>query len=138
MASDFDDTLKVSAAAMSAQSVRLRTIAENLANANTAALTPGGDPYRRKLVTFRNELDRASGEHLVKVNRIVRDTTPFETHYAPGAPGADANGYIRMPNVNPLIELGDLREAQQSYQANVDVISVAKSMLSRAVDLLKP
>lgn len=138
MASDFDDTLKVSAAAMTAQSVRLRTIAENLANANTAALSPGGDPYRRKVVTFRNELDRASGEHLVKVNKIVRDTTPFETHYAPGSPGADANGYVRMPNVNPLIELGDLREAQQSYQANVDVISVAKTMLSRAVDLLKP
>ena len=114
MASDFDDTLKVSAAAMSAQSVRLRTIAENLANANTAALTPGGDPYRRKVVTFRNELDRASGNHLLKVDKIVRDTTPFETHYAPGSPGADANGYIRMPNVNPLIELGDLREAQQS------------------------
>lgn len=138
MASDFDDTLKVSAAAMTAQSVRLRTIAENLANANTAALSPGGDPYRRKVVTFRNELDRSSGEHLVKVNKIVRDTTPFETHYAPGSPGADANGYVRMPNVNPLIELGDLREAQQSYQANVDVISVAKTMLSRAVDLLKP
>lgn len=138
MASDFDDTLKVSAAAMSAQSVRLRTIAENLANANTAALTPGGDPYRRKVVTFRNELDRASGNHLLKVDKIVRDTTPFETHYAPGSPGADANGYIRMPNVNPLIELGDLREAQQSYQANVDVISVAKTMLSHAVDLLKP
>ena len=138
MASDFDDTLKVSAAAMTAQSVRLRTIAENLANANTAALSPGGDPYRRKVVTFRNELDRASGEQLVKVNKIVRDTTPFETHYAPGSPGADANGYVRMPNVNPLIELGDLREAQQSYQANVDVISVAKTMLSRAVDLLKP
>lgn len=138
MASDFDDTLKVSAAAMTAQSVRLRTIAENLANANTAALSPGGDPYRRKVVTFRNELDRSSGEHLLKVNKVVRDTTPFETHYAPGSPGADANGYVRMPNVNPLIELGDLREAQQSYQANVDVISVAKTMLSRAVDLLKP
>ena len=123
---------------MSAQSVRLRTLAENLANANTAALTPGGDPYRRKVVTFRNELDRASGNHLLKVDKIVRDTTPFETHYAPGSPGADANGYIRMPNVNPLIELGDLREAQQSYQANVDVISVAKTMLSHAVDLLKP
>jgi flagellar basal-body rod protein FlgC len=138
MAGDFDDTLKVSAAAMTAQSVRLRTIAENLANANTSALTPGGDPYRRKVVTFRNELDRASGDRLVRVDKIVHDTTPFETHYAPGSPGADANGYIKTPNVNPLIELGDLREAQQSYQANVDVISVAKSMLSRAVDLLKP
>ena len=89
-------------------------------------------------MTFRNELDRTSGDHFVKVDKIVRDTTPFETHYAPGSPGADAHGYIRMPNVNPLIELGDLREAQQSYQANVDVISVAKTMLSHAVDLLKP
>ena len=137
MPSDFDDALKVSASAMSAQSVRLRTIAENLANANTSALTPGGDPYRRKIVTFRNELDRATGEELVKVGPITRDSTPFETHYQPGAPGADANGYVKTPNVNTLIELGDLREAQQSYQANVDVISAAKSMLSQALTLLK-
>ena len=133
----FDETIKVSASALSAQSVRLRTIAENLANANSVANTPGGDPYRRKVVTFRNELDRHTGDDLVKVAHITQDSTPFETHYDPGNPAADAKGYVRMPNVNSMIELGDLREAQQSYQASVDVIDAAKKMLSNALDLLK-
>jgi flagellar basal-body rod protein FlgC len=134
---DFDDSLKISASALTAQSVRLRTIAENLANANSQSATPGGDPYRRKVVTFKNELDRATGLQLVSVDHIAQDASPFENKYDPGNPNADASGYIRMPNVNPLIELGDLREAQESYQANLDVIEVSKSMLSRTVDLLK-
>jgi len=137
MPSEFDDALQVSASAMAAQSVRLRTIAENLANANTGALTPGGDPYRRKVVTFRNELDRATGEELVKVGQITRDSTPFETHYSPGSPGADANGYVRMPNVNPLIETMDLREAQRSYEANLNVVTATRRMLQQTLNILR-
>lgn len=133
----FDDLMKISASGMSAQGQRLRTISENLANAESTASTPGGDPYRRKLVTFRDALDRASGDHLVRVNSVVEDASPFELKYNPGHPAADAQGYVAYPNVNPLVELNDLREAQRSYEANVDVIDVAKSMLSRAIDLLK-
>jgi flagellar basal-body rod protein FlgC len=134
---DFEDSLKISASALRAQSVRLRTIAENLANANTTAKDSSGDPYRRKVVTFRNVLDQSIGAHVVQVGHIALDGTPFETRYNPGNPAADASGYVKMPNVNSLVELGDMREAQQSYQASVDVITVAKNMLGQALGLLK-
>lgn len=134
---DFDDTLKVSAAAMSAQTTRLRVIAENLANAGSTANSPGADPYRRKIVTFRNELDKATGDKLVKVDKVLPDASNFEMKFIPGHPAADANGYVRFPNVNPMIEMADLKDANRSYQANVDVIDVAKSMLSRAIGLLQ-
>jgi flagellar basal-body rod protein FlgC len=133
----FDDTIKISLAAMSAQATRIRTVAENIGNAGSTANTPGGDPYRRKVVTFRNVLDRETGNNLVHVGTIARDASPFETKYQPGHPAADAAGYIRVSNVNPFIELNDLREAQRSYQANVDVIDVSKTMLSRAIDMLR-
>jgi flagellar basal-body rod protein FlgC len=135
--STFDDTLKTASSAMAAQTLRLRTISENIANANSTANSPGADPYRRKLVTFKNVLDRETGADTVKVDRIVPDAAPFEMKFMPGHPAADANGYVRMPNVNPLIEMGDLREAQRSYQANVDVIDATNTMISRAVDLLR-
>jgi flagellar basal-body rod protein FlgC len=133
----FDDAMKVSASAMAAQGTRLRTIAENLANASSTAETPGGTPYRRKLVTFQDQLDKASGVHMVKIGRFLPDQTPFTVRYSPGHPAADAQGYVRFPNVNSVVELNDLREAQRSYEANVDVIDVAKTMLSRTIDLLK-
>jgi flagellar basal-body rod protein FlgC len=135
--SAFDDALKTAASAMTAQTLRLRTISENIANANSTAETAGADPYRRKLVTFKNMLDRETGASVVKVDKIVPDAAPFETKYLPGHPAADANGYVRMPNVNPLIEMGDLREAQRSYQANVDVIDATNTMISRAIDMLR-
>ncbi len=135
---DFDETLKVSAAAMTAQTTRLRIIAENLANAGSTANTPGADPYRRKIVTFRNVLDQQTGGKLVKVDRVLPDATPFELKYVPGHPAADASGYVRFPNVNSMIEMADLKDANRSYQADVDVIDVAKSMLSRAIGLLQP
>jgi flagellar basal-body rod protein FlgC len=134
---DFDDTLKISAAAMTAQSTRLRIIAENLANAGSTANAPGIDPYRRKIVTFRNELDKATGSNLVKVNKVLPDASNFEMKYVPGHPAADANGYVRFPNVNSMIEMADLKDANRSYQANVDVIDVAKTMLSKAIGLLQ-
>ena len=134
---NFDDTLKISAAAMTAQTTRLRIIAENLANSDSLANTPGADPYRRKIVTFRNALDKATGDNLVKVGQVLPDASPFEVKYMPGHPAADANGYVRAPNVNSMIEMADLKDANRSYQANVDVIDVAKSMLSRAIGLLQ-
>jgi len=133
----FDDTMKVSASAMAAQGVRLRTIAENIANANSTASSPGADPYRRKLVTFHDVLDRSSGNHLVQIGGVVSDSSPFQLKYNPGHPAADANGYVSYPNVNSVVELSDLREAQRSYDANVDIIDIAKTMLSRTIDLLK-
>ncbi|HVJ50907.1 MAG TPA: flagellar basal body rod protein FlgC [Aliidongia sp.] len=134
---DFDETLKVSTAGMSAQTTRLRTIAENLANADSTALTPGADPYRRKLVTFRNVLDETTGNKLVKANKVVEDASPFEMKYMPGHPAADGNGYVRFPNVNTMIEMADMKDAQRAYTANVDVIDNAKTMLSRAISLLQ-
>jgi len=135
--SNFDDALKTSASAMTAQTLRLRTISENIANANSTAESPGADPYRRKLVTFKNMLDRETGASVVKVDHIVPDAAPFELKYMPGHPAADGNGYVRMPNVNPLVEMGDLREAQRSYQANVDVIDATNTMISRTIDMLR-
>jgi flagellar basal-body rod protein FlgC len=133
----FDDAMRISASGMTAQGTRLRTIAENLANADSTGQAPGQDPYRRKVVTFHDALDNASGDNLVSVSKIDGDPSPFETRYNPGHPAADANGYVSYPNVNPLIEINDLREAQRSYEANVDVIDAAKTMLSRTIDLLK-
>jgi flagellar basal-body rod protein FlgC len=133
----FDDTIKIASSGMTAQATRLRTIAENLANANSTGKTPGGDPYRRKLVTFKDQLDRATGSHLVGVSGFVQDQAPFELRYNPGHPAADANGFVKYPNVSSVVELNDLREAQRSYDANVDIIDASKTMLSRAIDLLK-
>jgi flagellar basal-body rod protein FlgC len=134
---EFDDAMKVSAAAMTAQTTRLRVIAENMANADSTATSPGADPYRRKIVTFKNELDRATGDKLVKVAQVLPDATPFEVKYIPGHPAADTNGNVRFPNVNSMIEMADLKDANRAYQANVDVIDVAKTMVSRAIALLQ-
>jgi len=132
-----DDAIRISAAGMAAQGIRLRTISENLANAESTGQTAGSNPYQRKLVTFHNELDAASGDHLVKIGKISADPSPFELRYNPGHPAADASGYVKYPNVNSIIEINDLKEAQRSYDANVDVIDAAKTMLSRTIDLLK-
>lgn len=134
---DFDDTLKIAASAMTAQTTRLRVIAENLANSGSTANSPDADPYRRKIVTFRNLLDETTGGRMVKIDRVLPDASPFELKYVPGHPAADANGYVRFPNVNSVIEMADMKDANRSYQANVEVIDIAKSMLSRAIGLLQ-
>jgi flagellar basal-body rod protein FlgC len=134
---DLMKSIYLSASGMTAESERIKVIAENLANANSTASAPGGDPYRRKLITFQNHLDRALGVEKVTVGRITNDPSDFELRYDPGHPAADANGYVKLPNVNSLIEMSDLREAQRSYEANLSAIDAAKSMLSRTVDLLK-
>ncbi|HZD25461.1 MAG TPA: flagellar basal body rod protein FlgC [Alphaproteobacteria bacterium] len=134
---DFSKTLRISAAGMRAQSVRMRVVAENLANADSLPLSPGEDPYRRKLVGFRNVLDHQLGVETVQISRFDVDRTPFTKRFDPGHPGADADGYVKVPNVNSVIEMMDLREAQRSYAANINVIEAAKRMLMRTVDMLK-
>jgi len=131
-------TLTTSAFGMRAQGERTRVISENIANANTAANTPGGEPYSRKVITFKNELDRTYGQKLVKVEDITDDKRgEFPLKYMPDHPGADENGYVKMPNVNMLIEINDMREAQRSYEANLGMIEQTRSMMSRTIDLLR-
>jgi flagellar basal-body rod protein FlgC len=134
---DFSTSLIVAASGMRAQSDRMRTIAENIANANSGATTPGGDPYRRKIPTMHSEFDRELNATLVTSGKPVADGSDFTVKYDPGNPNADAKGYIKMPNVNSLIEMMDMREAQRSYEADLTVMDATKSMLSRTVDLLK-
>ena len=133
----FEKSLILSAAGMKAQGERLRIIAENLTNSDSAATTPGGDPYSRKVVTFQNVLDRELNMKLVEVDRVREDKSEFPLKYDPTHPGADENGYVKMPNVNTLIEMMDMREAQRSYEANLNMIEVSKAMLSRTLDLLR-
>ncbi|MBV9859265.1 MAG: flagellar basal body rod protein FlgC [Alphaproteobacteria bacterium] len=133
---DLARSMKIAAAGLDAQATRLKTVSENLANANSTATTPGGLPYRRKAVTFANVLDRALDARLVKVAKVEPVPGDFERHYDPSHPAADKDGYVLEPNVNPLLELMDMREAQRSYQANLNVIDAAKTMISRTIDLL--
>ncbi|MHA1539181.1 MAG: flagellar basal body rod protein FlgC [Alphaproteobacteria bacterium] len=134
---DLDAAKKIAAAGMRAQARRTRIISENLANAESVASTPGGDPYRRKVVVFQNELDQATGAKLVSAQKVVEDQTPFDLKYDPNHPMADAKGYIKKPNVNPLIELMDMREAQRSYEANLNVLKTTRMLTEQTLDLLK-
>ena len=134
---DFTKTILVSAAGLKAQGVRMRVIAENLANASSLPLGPGQDPYRRKLVTFKNELDSQSGVRTVNISGITTDPSEFRKRFDPGHPGANKQGYVAIPNVNAMIEMMDLKEAQRSYEANVSVIEAAKRMLMRTIEMLK-
>ena len=120
-----------------AQSARIQVISENLANATTTARVAGGDPYARKTISFVDELDRASGASVVRIAAVSRDRSPFEIRHDPEHPGADANGYVKMPNVNPLIEMSDMREAHRSYEANLQVIKQARGMIGDLIDLLR-
>ena len=134
---DLLKTLRISAAGMKAQGTRLRVIAENIANANSLAQGPGQDPYRRKIVTFKNELDRNIGVRTVAVDKIKTDKSEFGKQYDPNHPAADADGYVLIPNVNTLIEMMDMKEAQRSYEANLNVIKSSKAMLQGTIDILK-
>ena len=134
---DLFKTFRISGAALKAEGERMRVVAENLANADTISDQPGGDPYRRKLVTFKNALDRVLGTSLVKVNSVVTDKTDFDKRYDPGNPAADPQGFVKTTNVKPIIEMMDMREARRSYEANLNVVEVSKSMLSQTIDMLK-
>ena len=135
--SDLMKSMSISAAGMKAQGTRLRVIAENMANAGSTALTPDGDPYRRKLVSFGVTLDRELGVPLVDVARVTRDSSDFGESYQPGHPAANASGYVKTSNVNALVEMTDMREAERSYQANLKVMLASRGMLQRTIDLLR-
>ena len=134
---EFSKAMSIAASGMLAQNVRLRVISENIANAESVGTTPGSDPYRRKTVSFHNRLDRELGANLVKLDRIGRDKSAFPIRNDPSHPAADADGRVKTPNVNSLIELMDLRQAQRSYQANLRVVDVARTMVSRTIELLR-
>ena len=125
------------ASGMRAEALRARLVAENLANANSTATGPDGQPYQRKLMTFQQAVDQATGAVIVKPGRTVEDTTPFRTIYDPSHPAADANGYVKLPNVSEMVEEGDGREAERSYEANLATLNQARSMFSKTLDILK-
>ena len=130
-------SLRVAGAGLSAQSARLRVVSENLANAQSTGTTPGADPYRRKTITFQNEFDRVAGMDVVKVNAIGVDPSDFEVEQDAGNPAADEKGMVKMPNVNMISEMSDMREANRSYEADLQVIKQSRDLISMTIDLLK-
>jgi flagellar basal-body rod protein FlgC len=134
---DLKASLGVSASGLRAQSLRMRVIAENLANQDSVATTPGGNPYRRRVASFAAQVDKATGATEVKVTGIQNDNSDFTRVYQPGHPAADKEGYVLKPNVNGLVESVDMKAAQRSYEANLNAIEAAKSLTMRTIDLLK-
>jgi flagellar basal-body rod protein FlgC len=130
-------TLKIGGSGLEAQSMRLRTIAENMANAHATGRTPGSDPYTRKVISFESELDEMSGGNVVRVAGIERHRAPYRTEHIPGHPAADAQGYVRMPNVDLVVEAADMREANRSYEANLQAIRQARDMINMTLDMLR-
>lgn len=130
-------SLKVAASGLGAQSERLRVVSENLANAQSTGNFPGADPYQRKTITFSAELDRVSGARMVEISSIANDRTAFPTEFQPGHEAADELGYVKMPNVNVLVEMADMREANRGYEANLQSIKQARDLISMTIDLLR-
>ncbi|MBB5571449.1 MULTISPECIES: flagellar basal body rod protein FlgC [Rhizobium] len=129
--------LKIAGSGLEAQSTRLRVVSENIANARSTGDTPGSDPYRRKTVTFGAELDRANNLTTVGVKKLGEDTSKFIQEYDPDNPAADPKGYVKMPNVNVLVEMADMREANRSYEANLQTIKQSRDLINSTIDLLK-
>jgi flagellar basal-body rod protein FlgC len=134
---DFLKSIAIAASGLKAQSGRMRVISENIANADSTAQTAGGNPYRRKVPTFVSALDRVLDAKLVTLGRIVPDRSDFRSKYEPSNPAADATGYVKYPNVNPMVEMTDMRDAQRSYEANLNIISATRRMIQRTLDILK-
>ena len=135
--SDFSRSMGIATSGLRAQAGRMRVISENIANAQSTAQNAGGDPYRRKVPTFKSELDRSLDARVVGLGRIRPDQSAFPTRYEPGNPAADAAGNVKYPNVNSLVEMTNMKEAQRSYEANLKVIEVSRGMLQRTIDLLR-
>ena len=134
---DFIRSMGIATSGLRAQAGRMRVISENIANADSTASTAGGDPYRRKVLTFSSALDRSLDAKVVKLGQIKQDQSAFRVKYEPSNPAADASGYVKYPNVNPLIEMTDLRDAQRSYEANLNIITATRRMIQRTLDILK-
>ncbi len=134
---DFLKTMSIAASGLRAQAGRMRIISENIANADSVPERPGADPYRRKVPTFNTELDRSLGARVVELGKVATDKSNFRLKYEPGHPAADENGNVKYPNVNSLVEMTDMREAQRSYEANINVIGATRRMIQRTIDILK-
>jgi len=140
MASDVNDFVRsmgIATSALRAQAGRMRVISENIANADSTAPTAGGDPYRRKVPSFSSALDRTLDTKIVTLGRIRPDQSAFRVKYEPSNPAADASGNVKYPNVNPIVEMSDMREAQRSYEANLNIIAATRRMIQRTLDILK-
>ena len=135
--SDFNTSLTIAASGMHAQSARMTVIAENLANADSAGKTPTDTPYRRRLPTFQAIYDSELGGTKVAIGPVAYDMSDFQSRYEPGHPAADAKGYVKYPNVDPQVEAMDMREAQRSYEANINVITATRDMLGQTLNILK-
>ena len=134
---NLSNTIGISASGMDAQAQRLRIVAENLANQDTTGSTPGADPYRRKTITFAEHVDNDTDRSTVDVQEIGRDMSDFQTKYDPSHPAANAQGYVKISNVDSMVEMMDMREAERSYEANLNTMQSSRTMLSRTLDLLK-
>ena len=134
---DFLKSIAIAASGLRAQAGRMRIISENIANADSTAPTPGADPYRRRMATFKSEMDRALNAQLVALGGVKTDPSEFRSKHEPGHPAADQNGNVKYPNVNSLVEMMDLREAQRSYEANVNIIGASRRMIQRTIEILK-
>ena len=134
---DISKAIAISASGMDAQTARLRVIAENLANQDSTGSSPGADPYRRKTISFEDKLNSELGVDTVRVRKVGVDKSDLPKRYDPSHPAADAEGYVRTPNVNSFVEIMDMREAQRSYSANLNVMEVTRTMLNRTIELLK-
>jgi flagellar basal-body rod protein FlgC len=130
-------SMRLAGSGLEVQATRLRVIAENIANSQSTGATPGADPYARKTVTFDSEMDRASGADLVRVRAIGEDDAPFRIELDPGNPAADGSGFVKLPNVDVLVELADMREANRTYEANLQVAKQSADMMNQSVALLK-
>jgi flagellar basal-body rod protein FlgC len=134
---DFLKSIAIAASGLRAQAGRMRIISENIANSDSTAPSPGAEPYRRKIPTFQSEMDRTIDAQLVTLGRVKTDPSDFRIKHEPGHPAADENGNVKYPNVNSLVEMMDLREAQRSYEANINVIGASRRMIARTLDILK-
>lgn len=130
-------SLRIAGSGLEAQSTRLRIVSENIANARSTGDTPGADPYRRKTITFGAELDQATGADIVSVKKLGVDKSKFIEEFDPGNPAADEKGMVKMPNVNILVEMADMREANRTYEANLQTVKQSRDLIAATLDLLK-
>lgn len=137
MIDPLEASLRIAGSGLAAQSARMRVVSENLANVQSTGSIPGADPYARKTITFASELDRASGVELVRVQGVGTDKAPFRVEQDPGNPAADAKGFVKLPNVNMIMEMADMREANRSYEANLQIVKQTRDLTSMTIDLLR-
>lgn len=135
--SEFAASMNIAASGMSAQAQRIKIIAQNIANSDSTGTTPGSDPYRRQEISFKNVFDRAMGADVVKVGGVSLDKSDFKTRFDPSHPAADANGYVKLPNVNTVLESADLREAQRSYEASLAAMDLVKAMMAQTINSIR-